>query len=305
MKKLSVLVVAGLALMVGFSSCSQSSVKMKTQLDSLNYAFGVLNGPQVKAYSLGGDTTAKAVDAFIKGFEKGIGSDDKYIAQYATGLNIGASLKKQSKGGLMGDSTLKMNVELIKAGLIAGMKNKGMKIRPEVAEMFFRTTMQKLQAEKSKKLYGKNIEEGKKFLEANKKKPGVVTTPDGLQYEVIKAGNGPKPTPNDQVKVNYKGTLINGTVFDTNEGKAPVTFGVGQVIKGWSEALTMMPVGSKWKIYVPAELGYMEREMGAIKPFSTLVFEVELLSIEKAPAQPQGPQGPQGPGAPQGAPQGR
>jgi FKBP-type peptidyl-prolyl cis-trans isomerase FklB len=301
MKKLSVLVVAGLALMVGFSSCSQSSVKMKTQLDSLNYAFGVLNGPQVKAYSLGGDTTAKAVDAFIKGFEKGIGSDDKYIAQYATGLNIGSSLKKQSKAGLMGDSTLKMNVELIKAGLIAGMKNKGMKIRPEVAEVFFRTTMQKMQAEKSQKLYGKNIEEGKKFLEANKKKPGVVTTPDGLQYEVIKAGNGPKPTANDQVKVNYKGTLINGTVFDTNEGKTPVTFGVSQVIKGWSEALTMMPVGSKWKIYVPAELGYMEREMGAIKPFSTLVFEVELLSIEKAPAQPQGPQG----GAPQGAPQGR
>ena len=141
MKKVSVLVVSGLALMIGFSSCSQSSVKMKTQLDSLNYAFGVLNGPQVKAYSLGGDTTSKAVDAFIKGFEKGIGSDDKYIGQYATGLNIGASLRKQSKAGLMGDSTLKMNVELIKAGLIAGMKNKNMVMMmspaPSIASMAF------------------------------------------------------------------------------------------------------------------------------------------------------------------------
>lgn len=288
MKKVSILVAAGLALMVVISSCSRSSVKMKSQLDSLNYAFGVLNGPQVKAYSLNGDTSSKSVDAFIKGFEKGIGSDDKFIAQYATGLNIGASLRKQSKQGLMGDSTLKMDLDLIKAGLIAGMKAKGMKIRPEEAELFFRTTMQKLQAEKMKKSYGKNVEEGKKFLEANKKKAGVTTTADGLQYEVIKAGNGPKPTAADQVKVNYKGTLINGTVFDTNEGKEPVTFGVGQVIKGWTEALMLMPVGSKWKIYVPQELAYGEREMGAIKPFSTLVFEVELLSIEKAPAQQPG-----------------
>lgn len=295
MKKVSILVASALALMVAISSCSRSSVKMKSQLDSLNYAFGVLNGPQVKAYSLNGDTSSKAVDAFIKGFEKGIGSDDKFIAQYATGLNVGASLKKQAKQGLMGDSTLKMDLDLIKAGLIAGMKAQGMKIRPEVAEMFFRTTMQKLQAEKMKKNYGKNVEEGKKFLEANKKKAGVTTTADGLQYEVIKAGNGPKPTATDQVKVNYKGTLINGTVFDSNEGKAPVTFGVGQVIKGWTEALLLMPVGSKWKIYVPQELAYAEREMGAIKPFSTLIFEVELLSIEKAPAQQPGaaPAGPQ------------
>lgn len=293
MKKLSVLLVAGLALMVVFSSCNRSSVKMKTQIDSLNYAFGVLNGPQVKMYSLGGDTTAKAVDAFIKGFEKGAGSDDKYIAQYATGLNIGASLKKQAKAGLMGDSTMKMDIELIKAGLIAGMKSKGLKMRPEMAEIFFRSTMQKLQAEKSKKTYGKNIEEGKKFLDENKKKPGVTTTADGLQYEVIKAGTGAKPAATEQVKVNYKGTLINGTVFDSNEGKDPVTFGVSQVIKGWSEALQLMPVGSKWKIYVPQELAYGEREMGAIKPFSTLIFEVELLSIEKAPAQPAGaPAGP-------------
>jgi FKBP-type peptidyl-prolyl cis-trans isomerase FkpA len=302
MKKVSVLVVAGLAVMIGFSSCNRSSVKLKTQVDSLNYAFGVLNGPQVKAYSLGGDTTAKGVDAFIKGFEKGIGSDDKYIAQYATGLNIGAQLKKQAKAGLVGDSTLKMNLDLVKAGLIAGMKGKGQKIRPEVAEMYFRTVMQKLQDEKAQKKYGKNAEEGKKFLEANKKKPGVTTTAEGLQYEIVKAGNGPKPTANDQVKVNYKGTLIDGKVFDSNEGKAPVTFGVGQVIKGWSEALQLMPVGSKWKIYIPQELAYGAHETGSIPPFSTLVFEVELLSIEKAPAQPAAPAGPAGPGGPRPVP---
>jgi FKBP-type peptidyl-prolyl cis-trans isomerase FkpA len=289
MKKLSVIVVTGLALMVGLSSCNnQGSVKLKSQLDSLNYSFGVFNGPQVKAYSLAGDTNAKAVDAFIKGFEKGIGTDDKYIAQYATGLNIGASLKKQAKTGLMGDSTLTMNLQLIKAGLIAGMKSKGAKIKPEAAELFFRTTMDKLKAKKMESQFGKNKEEGAKFLEENKKKPGVKTTASGLQYEVIKAGTGALPTAADQVKVNYKGTLVNGTVFDTNEGKAPVQFGVTQVIKGWSEALQLMPVGSKWKIYVPQELGYQGQEQNAIKPFSTLIFEVELLSIEKAPAQPAG-----------------
>jgi len=149
--------------------------------------------------------------------------------------------------------------------------------------------MQKMQAEKMKKQYGANLEAGKKFLEDNKKNPNVKTTASGLQYEIVKAGNGPIPTAGDQVKVNYKGTLINGTVFDTNEGKAPVTFGVTQVIKGWSEALMLMPVGSKWKLYIPQELAYQEQDRGAIKPFSTLVFEVELLSIEKAPAgQPAG-----------------
>jgi FKBP-type peptidyl-prolyl cis-trans isomerase FklB len=289
MKKISALFVAVLALAVSLTSCdNQKSAKLKTQLDSLNYTFGLMNSPGVKMQFLAGDTTSKASEAFIKGFEKGIGSNDKYLAQYASGLNIGAMLKKQAKGGLVGDSTLKMDLQLIKAGLIAGLKGKGM-MKPEEAEAYFRIVMQKKQAEKMKTQYSKNLEVGKKFLEENKKNPNVKTTASGLQYEVVKAGNGPTPKVTDVVKVNYKGTLIDGTVFDSS--KEPATFGVGQVIKGWTEALQLMPVGSKWKLYVPAELAYQDQDRGAIKPFSTLIFEIELISIEK-PAAPGAPAAP-------------
>jgi FKBP-type peptidyl-prolyl cis-trans isomerase FklB len=138
------------------------------------------------------------------------------------------------------------------------------------------------------KLYGANKTAGEKFLAENKNKPGVITTASGLQYEVITKGNGPLPTEASKVKVNYHGTLIDGTVFDSSvQRKEPVTFPVNGVIKGWTEALLLMPVGSKYKIYVPQELAYGSQDRGAIKPFSMLIFEVELLSIEKDQPAPQ------------------
>ncbi len=134
-----------------------------------------------------------------------------------------------------------------------------------------------------------NKKEGEAFLAANKTKPGVVTTPSGLQYKILKEGTGPKPTAADKVVCNYKGTLINGTEFDSSYKRGqPATFPVGQVIKGWTEALQLMPVGSKWQLFIPADLAYGERGAGNdIGPDSTLIFEVELLSIEgkEAPAK--------------------
>ena len=122
----------------------------------------------------------------------------------------------------------------------------------------------------------------KKFLAENAKKEGVKTTSSGLQYKIIKEGNGAVPTDSSKVKVNYKGTLIDGTQFDSSyDRKEPTTFRANQVIKGWTEALTMMPVGSKWELYIPQDLAYGAREAGQIKPFSTLIFEVELVGIEK------------------------
>jgi len=128
-----------------------------------------------------------------------------------------------------------------------------------------------------------NLEEGNAFLEQNKSREGVITTESGLQYEVLKEGTGEKPTAGDQVRVHYHGTLIDGTVFDSSvERGEPAVFGVGQVISGWTEALQLMPVGSKWKIYLPANLAYGERGAGGdIGPNSTLTFEVELLEIVK------------------------
>lgn len=125
--------------------------------------------------------------------------------------------------------------------------------------------------------------EGEAFLAENKKKPGVVTTPTGLQYIILKEGNGPHPTDTDQVKVHYHGTLIDGTVFDSSvERGEPLTLGVNGVIQGWVEALKMMPVGSKWRLFIPSNLGYGDNDAGpVIKGGSALVFEVELLEIVK------------------------
>jgi len=129
--------------------------------------------------------------------------------------------------------------------------------------------------------FERNIQEGKEFLEANKSKPGIVTLPSGLQYEILKEGNGKIPTMTDQVTCHYHGTLIDGTVFDSSiQRGTPATFGVNQVIKGWTEALQLMPVGSKWRLYIPSNLAYGESGAGnAIEPYSTLIFDVEILDI--------------------------
>jgi FKBP-type peptidyl-prolyl cis-trans isomerase len=143
--------------------------------------------------------------------------------------------------------------------------------------------IQKFFEKVSTKEAAKNAEEGKAFLEQNKTKEGVITTASGLQYEILKAGEGPKPTAEQNVKCNYHGTLINGTVFDSSVDRGePATFNVSQVIPGWTEALQLMPVGSKWKLYIPGELAYGERGAGKnIGPNTTLIFEVELLEIVK------------------------
>ena len=140
-----------------------------------------------------------------------------------------------------------------------------------------------VKAKAMEKKYADNKAAGEKFLTENKTKEGVVTTPSGLQYKIITKGTGEIPADSSKVKVNYKGTLIDGTEFDSSyKRKEPATFRANQVIKGWTEALTMMPVGSKWELYIPQELAYGARETGGpIKPFSTLIFEVELVGIEK------------------------
>ncbi len=144
------------------------------------------------------------------------------------------------------------------------------------------TIMARMQAIKSVKAEG-NKKAGEAFLAENKKKPGVITLPSGLQYQVIKEGNGPKPTREDQVKVHYVGTLLDGSEFDSSIKRGePIVFGVTGVIPGWTEALQLMPVGSKWKLFIPSSLAYGDNQAGPdIKPGSTLVFEVELLEIVK------------------------
>lgn len=287
MKKLNIFLAVAVVAAFTFSSCDNYKTKLptlKTEIDTLNYAFGVANGDGIKNYYLKGDSAKKSIASFMAGFKEGMkGTVDKQNGELADlGTKIGSSLKDQQKTGLMGDSTLKVDMKLIKQGLVNGLRGSKVQMTPQEAQMYLQSTMQSLQAKKMESTYGANKTAGEKFLAENAKKPGVVTTASGLQYEIIKKGTGPIPTATDKVKVDYHGTLIDGTVFDSSvERKQPAVFPVNQVIKGWTEVLQLMPVGSKYKVYVPQQLAYGGQDRGKIKPFSMLIFEVDLLSIEK------------------------
>ena len=195
---------------------------------------------------------------------------------YALGVLIGENNKQQMKNAPGVDS---LDKEILVAAFQKAFKGDSVMMKPETANGI----IQKFFMEVSAAEGSKNQKAGEDFLAANKSKSGVVTLPSGLQYEIIKEGTGPKPTINDQVKCHYHGTTIEGKVFDSSVDRGePATFPVGQVIPGWTEALQLMPVGSKWKLYIPSALAYGERGAGQeIKPNSTLIFEVELLEIVK------------------------
>lgn len=203
---------------------------------------------------------------------------------YAFGVDVGSNINRSLDAYISEETAI--DKDLLIAAFAKSLKGEETKIKPEetmqVIRAFLETERTKKEAEMAKK-GEKNLEEGKKFLEENKKKEGVITLESGLQYEVLKEGKGEKPALTDKVKCHYHGTLIDGTVFDSSvERGEPMEFPVNGVIKGWTEALQLMPVGSKWKLYVPAELAYGNRPAGEkILPNSALIFEVELLEIVK------------------------
>jgi FKBP-type peptidyl-prolyl cis-trans isomerase len=202
---------------------------------------------------------------------------------YAIGMDIGQTLKKQS-------------IDVDPQFLSSAIKDSLTGAAPQLTEDQMREVLTTFANEmKSKQMAAmaktqdaakaaapENLKKGVDFLAANKSKPGVQTLPDGLQYKVVKEGTGPMPTAADKVSVNYTGTLIDGTVFDSSKG-TPVSFGVGQVIKGWTEILQKMKVGSKYQVFIPSELAYGESGTpgGPIGPNSALIFDVELLGITK------------------------
>lgn len=192
---------------------------------------------------------------------------DKF--SYAIGMAIAANLKS------MGAESI--SVEDFSNGLASELRGEKTEMTQQEAQMEVQNHFAQLQA----KAMEENMKKGQEFLEENKKREGVVTLPSGLQYEVLKEGNGKKPGATDQVKCHYEGTLIDGTVFDSSVKRGePATFGVNQVIKGWVEALQLMSEGSKWRLFIPQELAYGSQQVGeVIAPCSTLVFDVELIEI--------------------------
>lgn len=251
------------------------NIQLVTPMDTLNYAFGLLNGNEVKQYLLANDSTGDLKKEFIANINKGLKSRVHNSQLVKMGEEIGKNIKAQESAGLIGVEQLVTDFELIKQGFINGMNGFYEQLNGNQAGEYIQSTISNLR-------YGANKEAGERFLAENALKDGIKVTDSGLQYEVLKMGKGKKPTALDKVKVHYHGTLIDGTVFDSSVDRGePITFGLSQVIAGWTEGLQLMPVGSKFRFYIPQELGYGAREAGKIPPYSTLIFEVELLGIEK------------------------
>jgi FKBP-type peptidyl-prolyl cis-trans isomerase FklB len=233
----------------------------------------------------GVDTTYMA--DFIRGFKEMVkaGTDPKLKA-YAAGMEIAGQLRSRMLPGMSNDFTDSPDsivADLFYRGFADALSKDSTHFTQTAAETYFRQKHEADMAAKQEKLYGANRDAGRKFLEENAKRDSVVTLPSGLQYQILVKGEGEVPQASDKVKVNYEGRLIDGTVFDASakHGSEPAEFTPAQVIKGWTEALTMMPVGSKWRLFIPSDLAYGDRDTGAIKPYSTLIFDVELVEIVK------------------------
>ena len=287
MKKLTFVAAMAIAA-ASMTSCGNSTPKanLSSDIDSMSYAIGMAQSQGLKEYlvnNLGVDTTY--MDAFIKGLNEGANaSDDKKKAAYYAGIQIGQQIGGQMVKGINreafgADSTKTISLKNFMAGFISGTTGKKGLMTVEQAGVVAQTKMSEIRKASMEKEYGPNKKKGEQFLAENKKKEGVVTLPSGVQYKVIKEGNGPIPSDTSRVKVHYEGRTIDGNVFDSSyKRKEPVTLMCNQVIKGWTEALVHMPEGSVWEVYIPQELAYGEREQGMIKPFSALIFKIELVS---------------------------
>lgn len=289
MKKANFLMVIAAA--AGFASCTAQAPKadLKSDVDSLSYAFGLTQTQGFKDYMVHQLRVDSAnIGDLVKGLVDGAaGKDAQSQIAYVEGLKIGKMIAESWVSGLTSDvyaddSTKSIDKDNLVAGFIAGVLGKDQKFTMEEAQTYVQEVMTAANDKKMEAQFGENREAGEKFLAENKTKEGVQVTPSGLQYKIIKQGKGAVPTATDKVSVHYRGTLIDGTEFDSSyKRNKPTEFAANQVIKGWTEALTMMPVGSKWELYIPQELAYGSRNQGQIKPFSTLIFEVELLDIVK------------------------
>ena len=288
MKKLTSIM--ALAVAAVMTSCTGHSPKanLETNIDTLSYAMGMARTEGLAQFLMQQGIDSTYMDEFLQGFNEGASKISKKDIARVTGMQIGQMVSGRwveafNQQLFEGDSTQTLSRQNFLAGFVDGVKNKKNIMDKFYAEGYTRKTSEAIREESLKKKYADVIAEGEKFLAENKTKEGVVTTESGLQYKVIKQGNGAIPADSNRVQVHYRGTLLDGTEFDSSyKNKKPASLMVKQVIKGWQEALQLMPVGSKWELYVPYDLAYGSHAASSkIKPFSTLIFEVELLGIEK------------------------
>ena len=288
MKKLMFVAVMAIAA-AAFTGCGNSTPKasLKSDVDTMSYAIGLAQTQGLKEYlvgSLGVDTAY--MGEFIKGLNEGANAgDNKKKAAYYAGIQIGQQISTRMIKGINhevfgDDSTKTISMKNFMAGFVAGTTGKGALMTVDSAQNVAQALMQAIKAREMEKTYGPNKEAGEKFLAANAKKDGVKTLPSGVQYKVIKEGNGAIPADTSLVKVHYEGRLLNDSVFDSSYKRGePINLRCNQTIKGWTDAMVHMPAGSIWEVYIPQDLAYGEREQGIIKPFSMLIFKIELLEV--------------------------
>ena len=292
-----------LALVAGASSFTANAVKKKMVMapvqekvepvvlasssDSVSYAAGMTMTNGLVPFLLQQKMDTTLMSEFVRSFMENVKrGDDPKMKAYVIGMSIAQQVNERMLPGMRKefentpDSIL---ADLFYRGFTDALMKDTTVFTLNKAEDYFTEKQKADKAIREEKLYGANRDAGKKFLEENAQKEGVSTLPSGLQYKVLVKGEGEVPTRSDKVKVHYEGRLLDGTVFDSSyKRNEPSEFTPTQVIKGWTEALTMMPVGSKWQLYIPYELAYGERGAGEdIKPYSTLIFDVELLDIVK------------------------
>ena len=278
--------IAAASIVASCGNSTSSKPNLKNDVDTLSYAMGMAQTQGLKQYLAQMEIDTTYMDAFIKGLNEGANAgDDKKKAAYYMGIQIGQQISNRMVKGinheLFGeDSTKTISLKNFMAGFIQGVKGKKGLMTVEQAGQVAQMKMMSIKAKNMEEQYGPLKKKGEAWMAANAKKPGVKTLPSGVQYKVIKEGAGQMPKDTSVVKVNYEGRLIDGTVFDSSyKNGQPVTLRANQVIKGWTEALVHMPVGSVWEVYIPQELAYGDREQGQIKPYSPLVFKIELISV--------------------------
>ena len=268
MKKLSIITLA--AIFAGLSAFA-STPNLRNRADSLNFAFGLLQGELIKTYYLSdSETFNESLQSLMRGIEKGMRVSAEHAELVEIGTNIGHNLRAQQETGLMGVTGFPVNIDLIRQGLINGIFEFDQMTANE-AQVFVNTALPRLQ---------RGV--GETFLAQNRTQANVHETASGLQYVILREGHGAKPSATDVVRVHYEGRLLDGTIFDSSIQRGePIAFPLNQVIAGWTEGVQLMPVGSKFRFYIPYHLAYGERGAGRlIPPFATLIFDVELLEIE-------------------------
>lgn len=290
MKKFMYLALA-LILAAGVTSCKKGNAGksgLNDEVDSLSYAIGMQYGKDILRYGEMNGMDSAYVNEFYRGIKKAFkdGGNDKQEA-YNIGVAIGSQLYSRMFKGVneqlfAGDSTQSLSEKKFFEGFMAAAKNKDLAFTDEDAQMYAQIKFGEIQHRSLEAKFADNKAAGEKFLAANKKKPGVVTLPSGVQYKVLKQGTGAIVPDSVTVDVNYEGRLIDGTVFDSSEKQhRPATMTARGTIQGFAEVLKIMPVGSTWEVYIPQDKAYGDRNMGTIKPFSALIFKLELLGEHK------------------------